>query len=582
MLLRIGPVPLPVLPALLLLASVAGAHGGSFAPPFVPTGGPTDPDTDPRGGEKTPAVTTPLEHDWRTWWGYHREFFFARAMHGPASGARPETQGRLPRKRLREEILLPLLRQALEDKEYEVRSAAAVALGKLGAKEFEEELFRHDSRPPEGHHHVREGAIYGLSVLGDPALRLRMRNLAGDRERPFRERSLALLGLALDRSDESFDLLVAFQRYEHRGAGQRGDRVPNDGEEEKRRAATHFLAWSGRKDIEPLLWGIASDPARHGWPAAGLAVTGLARVGARNRIDDLFGMLESRRTEWEVRRSAAIALGLLLAPGEEERLRRLGKAAREQRDDPTRHFAVMALGAVGGPAAGDVLFDLWRSRIFPDARERSFLYLALGIAAPTSKPAGEALLEDYREEGNLELRGVQALALGIARSAEGLELTLERVRKGSAGAGGGEEFFRDAALGLGFHKDRKSLDALRDILRRYGHRSIRESAALSIALLGGRHAAGELVEMIRSGNSVADAAGAVAALGLIPDPPDEAIEALIETYRADRIPGETRAAAIAALGAIADDLAVPFSARLVANYNYFIRCLALDEIATYL
>jgi len=589
-------LPLLLLPLLAFAAPAAAHGGGTFT--FVPTGGPTDPTGDARGGEREPGPTTPSGggggasrttgtgagggHGWRTWWGYHREFFFARAMQGPGGGADAGQTPRAPRGKFREETLLPLLRQALEDKEFEVRSAAAVAIGKLGGTDYEDDLLRHVSRPPEGHHHVREGAIYGLGLLRDPSLRLRFRNLAGDRERPFRERGLALVGLALDRSDESYDLLLGFQAYLHRGPGQRGDRVPVDGEEEKRRFATHLLAFTGRRDAEPLLWSIATDPGRHGWPSAGLAVTALGRIGARDRIDGLLGLLDARGTEWEVRRSVPIALGLMLTPADEGPLRRLARAVREDRDAPTRDFATMALGAVGGEIAAGLLLDLRRAHASPQLSERCFLALALGLAGRNHPPAAEALFEDFRETGNLELRGAQALALGLARHGPGLDLTLERVREGSAGAGGGEEFLRAAALAMGFHRDPRALGAVRGLLDRFGHRSIRESAAIALALIRGCDAAEELVDLLRNGNSVTDAAGAVAALGLIPELPDEAIRALIAVYRSDRMPGETRAAAIVALGAIADDRPVPFSALLASGYNYFIRCLALDEIATYL
>jgi len=49
----------------------------------------------------------------------------------------------------------------------------------------------------------------------------------------------------------------------------------------------------------------------------------------------------------------------------------------------------------------------------------------------------------------------------------------------------------------------------------------------------------------------------------------------------DSMPNVVRAMAVCALGALADPRPVPVSALLVRNYN-FIRCLALDEIASYL
>ena len=45
---------------------------------------------------------------------------------------------------------------------------------------------------------------------------------------------------------------------------------------------------------------------------------------------------------------------------------------------------------------------------------------------------------------------------------------------------------------------------------------------------------------------------------------------------------QASAMAIVALGARVDPRVVPMSAKLVCNYNYFIPCLSLDEIASLL
>ena len=48
----------------------------------------------------------------------------------------------------------------------------------------------------------------------------------------------------------------------------------------------------------------------------------------------------------------------------------------------------------------------------------------------------------------------------------------------------------------------------------------------------------------------------------------------------DPLGNAVRAVAVAALGSLIDPRPVPVSAQLVRGYNYFIRCYALDEIAT--
>jgi len=68
-------------------------------------------------------------------------------------------------------------------------------------------------------------------------------------------------------------------------------------------------------------------------------------------------------------------------------------------------------------------------------------------------------------------------------------------------------------------------------------------------------------------------------LGSFSNPPTETVDALIAAYRNDSNPDTLPAMAIIALGALVDPRSVPLSATLTTQYNYFVRCLALDEIA---
>jgi HEAT repeat protein len=93
---------------------------------------------------------------------------------------------------------------------------------------------------------------------------------------------------------------------------------------------------------------------------------------------------------------------------------------------------------------------------------------------------------------------------------------------------------------------------------------------------------GELTPILDESGTSHTRAAIVTALGILPEPTPEAVDALVRVYRDDSMPNVVRAIAVCGLGALADPRPIPVSALLVRNYNYFVRCLALDEIASYL
>jgi HEAT repeat protein len=137
-------------------------------------------------------------------------------------------------------------------------------------------------------------------------------------------------------------------------------------------------------------------------------------------------------------------------------------------------------------------------------------------------------------------------------------------------------------LALGFHADARGLPAVRKVLKKYAHPQVRESAAYALVLMLRNKAVPELVEILKESGTLHERAAAAMALGLLPRPPEKAVDALKEIWRDETNNGQLRAAAIIALGAIGDVRTLPLSTRLIRHYNYFIRCAALDEIATLL
>ncbi|MFI5403468.1 MAG: HEAT repeat domain-containing protein, partial [Planctomycetota bacterium] len=319
----------------------------------------------------------------------------------------------------------------------------------------------------------------------------------------------------------------------------------------------------------------------------GLAVTALGRRRAGDFKERLFRLLSEKNPDAEITRSVPIALGMMLRPEDEADLKRLARFIRDSRSDSVaQNFAVMALGQVGGETAVGLLRDLLLDRVFGDEEDRAFVYLALGLCGARSADARETLLGEYERADTDTEQGVLALACGLARVGEAVPITIKTIEKprlrDTPGLGARGRLAGWAALALGFHGDGKALPAVRKVLAESNDAFAREQAAIAVSLLQRSAAVAELMAILEEAGTLHAKAAIVTALGILPEPTPEAVDALIKVYKDDSMPNVVRAMAVCALGALADPRPVPVSALLVRNYNYFIRCLALDEIASYL
>jgi HEAT repeat protein len=522
------------------------------------------------------------------WWAYNRDFYLAELVRGtPVTGVRALADKK-QRKDLREGRLYNVLLGALEDDFHDVRAAAAIALGKFGdSKGVRNALERHVHQPPEAWFDVHEAAIYGTGLLAFTDNRRFLNTLANDKERAPRERAIALVGHLMDGTQASADELVGHARFVRSGIKAGPEAPAIVAEQEIRRFAVHLLGFVELPGYDDFLAQVMRGG--RGWEGGeqGLAVTALGRRRAREHKETLLRMLYERDWEKDVTRSVPIALGMMLKPDDVDDLRRLARFIRDKRSDPiAQHFAVMALGQIGGDTSVELLRALLSDRVFGDEEDRAFVYLALGLSAKRSKAARETLLAEYERADTDTGQSVLALACGIGRVAEAVPLTVQALdnprKRDTSGLGARGRFAGWASLALGFHGDRRGLDPVRRVFSSKNDPFVREQAAIAISLLQRSAAVPELLAILKETGTLQAKAAIVTALGVLPEPQADAVDGLIAVYKDDSMPNPVRAMAISALGALADPRPIPVSALLSRNYNYLIRCLALDEVGSYL
>jgi len=554
----------------------------------VPSGGfggklPPAPDL-PSGAPPTTIVSTTTEHDWRVWWSYNREWYLASRLRGtPVSGTRVDANDGLTRKKLRDEVLTPILLDALEDKSHHVREAAAVALGKFGNREFNIPLTRRSDAPREKFLSTRDACLYAMGLLRLPENRAYLTSVAADKRRPLLARSIELTSFALDDTRRSVETLKWHLEYHRSSLRFKADAMPTVSEEDRRRFSAHLLGFVDKEfDVDDLLYRAVLGSRRWTEGTQGLAATALGRRRARDYRGQLLRLVHDRESPRALQRSIPIALGLMLRRTDEDEIRELGRIAKDFKRRPVvRHFAIMALARIGGKLPAEILIGHLRDNVYNDAQERGFAYLALGILGMQSKDAREQLMVEFERTGSATERAPLALALGIARHKEAIPVTVKYIEKASSG-GAGADVLAYGTLALGLHGRKECLAPVKKVLGKYRIPRIQANAAIALVLLERNQAMGELQPILEESGNATTRGAIMMAIGMIPSPEMKIVKVLKEQYERDGNPDVVRALAVVGLGAIGDPDGVPMSVRFVRGYNYLIRCAAIDLIASIL
>ena len=551
----------------MFLALPALAHGGSYRGPT----GETPPGLVP-GPPPRPDSTGGAYHTWLSWWGWNKlKYFDYRKMQiergrGPSTGVAEDENPEHPdawRGEIRAKYT-PLMIEALGDEDEEVRTSAAVALGKWRVKSAIDALvkMRVRGKPRQ----VREAALLGLILMRDPALLPYLNRIAMDGNEKDRMRGYALLGIGLIDDEISTDTLLAF--LSPRNAKVRRT-LP--GSDRKRRdllcAAICGLAWRKDPALGDKLLALSRNPRLLPEVRAyALAVVG--KVGAEAPVPALLQVLARDKSE-HLRRSAAVALGTLGAQ-DAGALAALERSLLVDKDRIVRHFATLSLGKIGGPEAFAIL-----SRYFPQANSegRSFFLIAFGLCGePGAVPALEKVLE---AGGNARDRAAAALALGLTRDRKGTE------KMRAAFADARDWLLKEATmLGLGLLDDKVSAEPIKDVLQNTRPPSVRSSAALSYSLLRPWSANRVLGDILRTATSTITLSNISQIMGFLPS--REAAGQLATLYEDEKLQRQARAFALVALGSLGDPEPIPILVRIGFDLNYMLRCDAVDEAVTIL
>ena len=558
------------------LAAPAFAHGGEYvapADPSAPSAPP--PQGGAPGGPQVPPGTadppSPLTR-WETWWAANKEAFL-RLNEAMREDAEPESRGltgkpakskastaeqRAARDAAVREAIVPILIEALGDSSFEVRTSAAIALGKSGRPEAAKPL--HEAALKDRHKDVRDSALLGLGLLGGTGEIPFLDSVLADREAGTRHRSFAAFALGLIGGEDAAASLLAF-------ADGRPGRPSTFAAEPPPLISSTFVAMglTGDPRVLPALRRALPDANAYDENVRAFVALSLGRMNDRDSLPDLGRMLVVERDPG-LRRSAAVALGRIATPDDTAAIEGLLSALADDKDEMVRHFAAMSLGGMKDPAISERV-----AKLFADSRKSARPFLALSMAVAEYAPAAPLLRAALAKETDESVKSSYCIALALLRDRASAPLMEAAVKdRGLIWLQG------YAALALGMLGSADSVPLLHARLEAETDPRLRSNLAVALGLLHDPAAKTWLVKTLKSDGSVFERGGAAMAMGVLRM--NEAVPDLAGIYDDKKEQDLVRAFAVVALGLIADPSPVPKLARFSIDNNYSLSVDPLNEV----
>jgi len=550
------------------MAPAAAGHGGLFRGP----GGPTPSALPPPGNPNAPGVPPGLqprpeitsvpgsapslvysEERWEFWWEFNHDAWLnlrpsLRSAVAGGSTFDPPDAG------TRGQVLLPALVELMRDRDEQVRSAAVHSLARL--EDASALPYLSNAAVGDASLAVRTNALIALGLAKIPKATERLKVTFHDEHVSDEMRAFAAVALGVSSlPDASAVLRDAL-------AGGFESRLPTP----VRAASIYALGLTQDPGNAPFLRALAQTRGLDD-TARALVIESLGRVGDRAANPIVLAALASPHSQ--VRRSAAVALGVVARPEDTDVLRALERAAENDSDGVVRSFAEISLGRIasfGAPAVVDRL----RSRLKSStARQRGFVALALGISG--YEAALPDLLAQFRGEASTSMRGALAIAIALLDQKEAARELRAAFRQEK------DPYLRGhLAFALGRLGDRESVPELREIVASEKDPQLIYWSAIALGLLGDRTAPALLADLYRKGGGQILRSSWLHALGRIGDRADAAF--LIEVASRGDETDLVRAFAASSLGLLCDENGVVRSALFSRDHNYTLNLTFVPEL----
>jgi HEAT repeat protein len=504
---------------------------------------------------------------WEKWWAVNKEdFLIPRAVLAPEvmGDAYTGTLGAPTAQEIRANVI-PLLEQALRDTDHQVRSQAALALGKVGDwREIKILLAALTDRERE----VSEAAILALGLLGEGSVEHSLRDVLNDTTRTARERGLAAIALGYSGGDVARAAL-----FDHLGTTvdtQGRTRVPAI--ESARVLGAALWAGADKKDgmldrsplVASLLQRALSAPELKDRVILGIGTAALSKPRDPGSLQFVLNGLTDQRAD--VRAGCAIAAGRIIKAEDRKSVQTLITAIGSEAEVTPRRLMLISLGRVGGPDARKRLIQELDANMRQD---RAFAALGLGISGATD--LAPRLRKEFEAASDDSLKAAVAIALGLMHDPDALKIVGDVAK-----TKGNPELLRHLMWFFALDRGRGSAGIVTGVLEEAKTPDVHDSGCIALGLIGELESQAVLINLLTTAAPVTLRGAAALGLGRMGD--RRAIEPLSKVIKAMQEPQIVRSRAVAGLGVLCQRSPWPPFARVTIDSNFDVANDVIDQI----
>jgi HEAT repeat protein len=463
------------------------------------------------------------------------------------------------------QFLAEFLIKCLEHKNYDVRGAAALALGRAGSRIKDMAVPPLQKLTKDSHPVAAESAVLALGMLGSqesvPLLTEFLNNPKVDHR--LRANTAVALGLIGEKSSSRamMDLLLRPKVHDQVKAGSMMGLALM---KEQPAAFTLMNFMNNRSEREDLRAMAATALGKMGYTSI---PKGKKKVDI---VEALVRVLSSTKKERKLKLSAIMAVSAL-GPSEkissDKLVDLLGRIYQRERNADIRSFILVGIAELAREGrAQEKARMLFRNVLRGESNNSLLSFACIAAGLSSDRVSLKYLRNIFTKNSNPELRSAAAVSLGLLKDVESTQLLVDEISgKGSPELKG----YCCVALGLmGAKENKEALPKLREILQTGNDPQLKAAAAMALTLLGEANAVNLLLKAVEEGNSYTRMS-ILMAIGYFRDM--RTVKPLMNLFESERgMNDEIRAITLTAIGYIIEEAKVPILKKLAMHYNYLL------------
>jgi HEAT repeat protein len=462
-------------------------------------------------------------------------------------------------------FMADFLIKCLDHKNFDVRGAAALALGRAGSKVKDLSVPPLEKLTGDKHWVPAESALLALGMLGSKTSVPLLTGILEKANAKHRMRAHAAVALGLiGEKSSSRTMMDILNRPKVHAQVKAACMMGLALMKEEAAGLTLLAIMNNRGEKEDLRAMAATALGKLGLPEV--------KRGRKkaNVVEALVKILSSQKKDKKLKLSAIMAVSALGPSGNitsEKLVDVLGKIYTRQRNADVRSFILLGIAELARKGkAQENARRLFRNVLRGESNQSLLAFACLAAGLSEDRESIKYLRNIFQKNSNPSLRSAAAVGLGLLKDVDSTKLLMDTV----TGKGAPElKGYCCIAVGLmGAKENKEALPQLREILAGGSVPELRAAAAMALTLLGESNAVETLVKVVQDGNSYLRMS-IIMAIGYFRDM--SSVKPLIDLFNSENaMNDEIRAIILTAMGYIAEEAEQPILKKLATHYNYLL------------